>query len=85
MPTDPDLTLLKASCGTPSKLLHSRRSYIIEQAAPRYDLTRLEDLDFVHNVSNSLLALYEYIKSMAQRKNYINTLSFCPGSALVRT
>ena len=66
-----------------NKLIHANWSNVMEQAGPRYDLSRIEYLDFGQDVFNALPALDEYIESLAKRENTESSAVFQPVSALV--
>jgi hypothetical protein len=80
----PGLNFVQSVMQNTKKLIHGRWSNIVKQAGPRYDLSHLECLDFYEDVFNTLPALDEYIKSMAQRENNKSSVDFQPATALVK-
>ncbi len=81
---EPGLKFVQNVMQNTDKLIHARWSKIVEQAGPRYDLSRLEGLDFGQDVFSTLPALDGYIESMAKRENNKSSIAFQPASALIK-
>ncbi|PGG97603.1 hypothetical protein GX51_07235 [Blastomyces parvus] len=64
--------------------IEKRWRRLLKNSGPRYDLSRLECLDFKQDTFHSLPALDDYIKMMSERENPNNFGTFHPTSILAK-